>query len=629
MVSRKILATVGLLIVLAVVGGGLLTIVTTPIVDSGPFSARQADLAPTPLTEQTRICERFRFTTTSGTAKLFALKNVELPLGKYLYTGTSPGGASIELYEVPNEQIAPPTQGTTLFTYGLNVPSLPTLTVTDDGETQIQATGANWQAFDTNDVTLRTGGYWYWLCVRSPSAASGNAQYGVGWPMDDDGTYSVLISGVNIVDTHAYKWFRGNVNSFQVSTRQRDWFHMSMRLMGSEQTTPVVSSLQVSISRADVNDKTVSFASTVSGGQTPYKYLWKFGDGSTSAEANPIHTYASYGTYSASLTVTDSQSSPSSITKTKSITLAVLTVDFTSRANGRTITFTSTVSGGVSPYNYSWAFGDGKVAYIANPIHPYEADNTYTVRLDVRDTSGTPASVSKPITVSGPPAPIVGGIETVSQNKLFVSLAAVSVSGGSPPYTFSWTFGDGSAAVSGQSATHTYAVNGTYRVVLAISDTRQGSLSLNKDLDVSTGIVGGNMVVSFTTEQKSGTIIEFTPTVTGGTPDYTYSWDLGDGETSTKQGPAHEYEITETKIYSVTLTVTDAAGVEQTFSKDVTVTVEPVPPISIGPLEIILLLAGAGAIVGGAVRKGKFLFIGIPVGFVLIILALLFMFGVF
>ncbi len=48
-------------------------------------------------------------------------------------------------------------------------------------------------------------------------------------------------------------------------------------------------------------------------------YVWAFGDGSFSAEKNPVHTYAAAGTYTASLTVTDARGGKT--TKTVQITV--------------------------------------------------------------------------------------------------------------------------------------------------------------------------------------------------------------------------------------------------------------------------------------------------------------------
>src|SRR5207248_1944669 len=68
---------------------------------------------------------------------------------------------------------------------------------------------------------------------------------------------------------------------------------------------------------------TVSFTGSASGGAAPYSYSWSFGDGgATSTAQNPSHTYNNAGTYTATLTVTDSSSpaktASSSITVTAS-----------------------------------------------------------------------------------------------------------------------------------------------------------------------------------------------------------------------------------------------------------------------------------------------------------------------
>jgi PKD repeat protein len=52
----------------------------------------------------------------------------------------------------------------------------------------------------------------------------------------------------------------------------------------------------------------VSFTCTPSDGTEPYTYSWSFGDGGTSTEQNPTHTYTTAGTRSATVVVTDSLS---------------------------------------------------------------------------------------------------------------------------------------------------------------------------------------------------------------------------------------------------------------------------------------------------------------------------------
>jgi PKD repeat protein len=60
----------------------------------------------------------------------------------------------------------------------------------------------------------------------------------------------------------------------------------------------------------------VSFSSQVSGGTPPYSYSWTFGEGSSSGDHNPTHTYSGTGDFQATLTVTDSSGERASDSKT-------------------------------------------------------------------------------------------------------------------------------------------------------------------------------------------------------------------------------------------------------------------------------------------------------------------------
>src|SRR5215472_9397927 len=65
----------------------------------------------------------------------------------------------------------------------------------------------------------------------------------------------------------------------------------------------------------------VSFTGSASGGTAPYSYSWNFGDGSAASTVqNPSHTYSSAGTYTATLTVTDSASPANTASSTVAIT---------------------------------------------------------------------------------------------------------------------------------------------------------------------------------------------------------------------------------------------------------------------------------------------------------------------
>ncbi|MFW6150978.1 MAG: DUF4349 domain-containing protein, partial [Chloroflexota bacterium] len=75
------------------------------------------------------------------------------------------------------------------------------------------------------------------------------------------------------------------------------------------------------------------------------------------------------------------------------------------------------------------------------------------------------------------------------------------------------------------------------------------------------------------TQVKSGEEVRFRPEVAGGFSPYSYQWDFGDGKTSTAQIPAHRYDSEGT--YTVSLTVTDDRGSEETETRENYITVLP------------------------------------------------------
>jgi PKD repeat protein len=96
-----------------------------------------------------------------------------------------------------------------------------------------------------------------------------------------------------------------------------------------------------------------------------------------------------------------------------------------------TVQFTSNVSGGVQPYVYSWAFGDGRTNSSRDPVHTYAAAGTYTVTLAVTDLISSSISVQKTIEVSaGSVEPIPEDdrldLKTVFATIPFIALAVTS-----------------------------------------------------------------------------------------------------------------------------------------------------------------------------------------------------------
>lgn len=118
------------------------------------------------------------------------------------------------------------------------------------------------------------------------------------------------------------------------------------------------------------------------------------------------------------------------------------------------------------------------------------------------------------------------------------------------PTSWSWNFGDGSSSTE-QNPTHTYTSPGIHTVTLTVSNAAgSDSSSLN------TNTIPPSPSVSFNFTRLSQNNVQFTDTSTNYPA--SWSWDFGDGTTSTDQNPIHNY--TKFQQYTVTLTVTNAGG---------------------------------------------------------------------
>lgn len=156
----------------------------------------------------------------------------------------------------------------------------------------------------------------------------------------------------------------------------------------------------------------VNFTATGSNGVAPYSFGWNFGDGSTGTGRSVLHTYATKGTFTATVSLTDSETPPQTARLSKTITVnpVALTVAFTvtpsSPTIGQSVRFTGIVSGGSSPYTFSWNFGDGSIDEGSTVSHTYTSSGRYVANMTVVDAEGRSVASSKTVEVSSqPPAP--------------------------------------------------------------------------------------------------------------------------------------------------------------------------------------------------------------------------------
>jgi cytochrome c len=134
-------------------------------------------------------------------------------------------------------------------------------------------------------------------------------------------------------------------------------------------------------------------------------YKWDFGDGGTSLLQNPSHTYATAGTYTAKVTVSDGKGGTGTATvqvtvgnRGPSVALAATPISGRAPLN---VSFTAT---GSDPdgdaLTYAYDFGDGKTGTGRTPTHKYAKAGVYTAKVTVTDTGGAKAAAEVQITVT-------------------------------------------------------------------------------------------------------------------------------------------------------------------------------------------------------------------------------------
>ena len=315
-----------------------------------------------------------------------------------------------------------------------------------------------------------------------------------------------------------------------------------------------------------VNGNIVSFTNNSTGGTS---YSWDFGDGNTSTDENPTHTYAMDGTYDVTLNVTNDCGTVmvmTSVVITTAPTVA-FTTDITTGCAPLTVNFTDLSSSNVDSWSWDLPGATPSTSTDQNPTATYDTPGVYDVSLTATNASGNYTTTTMALIV-------VESVPTAAFDPIPSGFLYSFTNNSTGATSYEWIFGDGNTSTD-ENPTHTYAMSGTYTVEL-ISTNDCGSDTTSVLINIEPAPVAG-----FTADTTFGCApftVQFTDQSLNASS-WAWTFDGGTPATSTDQNPTVTYDTPGT--YNVSLTVTNTTGMDNvTTNSFIVVESAPIPNYS-------------------------------------------------
>ncbi|SFU20907.1 PKD repeat-containing protein, partial [Algoriphagus locisalis] len=246
-------------------------------------------------------------------------------------------------------------------------------------------------------------------------------------------------------------------------------------------------------------------------------WLWEFGDGTTSTEQNPIHTF-DHGRYSVRLTIYSENGCSDTEEKVGFIEILGPIMDFSSDVTEGcgplTVAFTDKSYSSSPMVSWLWDFGDGTTSRLRNPIHEYANPGTYSVSLSVGSLD---CPTPKPLTKTD--------LIQVKMLDVGISFTDVTCEGGADgsitatpsdgvaPFTYEWSTGGETASIEGLTA-GSYSVkvtdsNGCFETkVIEVAEPNPAALTTlaASSITYSSATLGGEILNGLACAQETGIV---------------------------------------------------------------------------------------------------------------------------
>ena len=319
------------------------------------------------------------------------------------------------------------------------------------------------------------------------------------------------------------------------------------------------------------------------------RWVWSYGDGSENDtiyfpnDPNPTHDYLNAGIYEVSLNVLNSHGCENTYFTQITVTPnPVANFYYTTVCEDLLVNFqdASFPNGAGNIVSWAWNFGDPasgifNTSNLEDPQHIFSAAGTYDVTLTVTNFNNCTDTITKQITVGELPA-VEFTWEASCAETLTSFFADLTVINEGAVASYAWDFGDGGQS-NLQDPQHMYAAAGDYTVVLTVTDTAGCSNSVSHLVTVSALPVAFFSYSEPTCFETTTVFNDLSFASSGYITEW--EWIFGDGNSTTvtfPNNPNVEHLYANPGVYNVTLNITTSLGCENTVTRQVVVSPNPV-----------------------------------------------------